>query len=232
MNRKLILFDIDGVLIKAHVVAYDYWRDLLKKHYGIDVGRSDIYTEGKTDKEVLKDLLEYKGVKNPLSDEKFTVVLGDVGNEFQKAIGERKIEPNFNVERLLTSLTQQGHILGVLTGNTREKAAIKLRRSGLEKYFKVGAFGDASVKRSDLVMMAARDVKQKLGIEFPKKDIYIIGDTVRDIRCAKEAGVKSLAVAMGVESIETLKKEKPDHLVKDFSDLENILIILNENTSD
>lgn len=80
-------------------------------------------------------------------------------------------------------------------------------------------------------MMAVRDVKQKIGIAFHKKNIYVVGDTVRDVRCAKEAGVKSIAVAMGVESAEMLKKETPDYLVNDFCDLKKVLSIFNESIS-
>jgi phosphoglycolate phosphatase-like HAD superfamily hydrolase len=224
MKEKLILFDVDGILIVPYAVSYDYWHETVKKNFGLDISQNDVYMEGKTDKEILKDLLELKGIKNPFSDKRFVNALDDVGLIARKAIVSKKIDKVPNVEEFIKRLTKEGYFIGLLTGNTLEKA--KLQRCDLWKYFEFGAYGDVTVKRSELVSIAIDEAKKKTGIEFSKENVFVIGDTVRDIRCAKEGGVKSIAVATGLESFEMLKKENPDFLFKDFTDIEKIIEVI------
>ena len=76
--------------------------------------------------------------------------------------------------------------------------------------------------------IALKDAYNKTGISFEKKDVYLIGDTIRDIKCAKDAGVKIIAVASGKESFELLQKENPDYIFKDFHNTEEIVSILTQ----
>lgn len=223
---KLVLFDVDGILVRTGSVKFDYWKAISKKHFGFDVDRHDIYTEGKTDREILFEHIQKNGIADPEKDKRFEVAIGDIGNIVSQAIKGKKIEQIPNVENLVKKLISEGFAVGLLTGNTQEKAKAKLESAGLWKYFKVCAFGDATRKRSELVSITLRDAKQKLGIEFKKEDVYLIGDTVRDIICAKEAGVKSIAVASGAESLDMLEKEKQDYLFKDFKDIDAIVRVI------
>lgn len=223
---KLMLFDVDGILVKTGSIKSDYWKAVIKKHYGIDVDRSSVYREGKTDREILFELLKNKGIANPEKDKVFFSVLNDIGNFVVEAIKGKKIEKIPNVEKFIKKLLQEKQVIGLLTGNTQEKAKAKLSNCGLWDYFKIGAFGNKTRIRSKLVPIALKDAKEKAGLDFKKEDVYIIGDTVRDIKCAKETGVKSIAIATGKENIETLKKEKPDYLFKDFSDIDKIISVI------
>ena len=225
MKEKLILFDIDGILINWESGSYDYWHETVKKHFGFDVSQNDTYTDGKTDKEILKDLLESKGVENPFSDKRFMAALDDVGVFAREFIRERKmkIEKIPNVEKLIQRLIGEKFVVGLLTGNTQEKSKAKLQACDLWKYFKIGAYGDVSERRSDLVSIAVKDAEEKTGIVFSKEDVFVVGDTVRDVRCAKEGAVKSIAVSTGKETFEMLKQENPDILFKDFADVEKII---------
>jgi len=223
MSEKLILFDVDGILTVHYAVSYDYWKEAVKNNFGIDVSINDIYSDGKTDMEILKDLLELKGIKNPLSDKRFMKVLNDIGDIAVRVIGNRKIDKVTNVEGFIKRLIEDGYSIGLLTGNTMEKAKAKLQSCDLWKYFGFGAYGDATTKRSELVQIAMSAAKKKTGKDFSKENVFVIGDTVRDTRCAKEGGVKSIAVATGAETLEMLKKENPDFLFKDFTDIEKII---------
>jgi len=223
---KLILFDIDGILIQPGAVKVDYWKISIKKHFGLDVKKEEVYRSGKTDREILIELLQKKGIQEPEKDKRFLLALNDLGNIFSEAIKGTKLEKVPNVEKLIKRLLKEKQIIGLLTGNTEERAEVKLKNANFWKHFKVGAFGDKTKNRSELVKIALNDAKEKTGIQFKKEDVYIIGDTVRDIQCAKKTEVKSIAVATGPESIEELKKEKPTHLFKDFSNIEKIMSVL------
>jgi HAD superfamily hydrolase (TIGR01549 family) len=170
----------------------------------------------------LVELLELKGIKTPEKDKRFHDALGDLGKIIKKEVKKIEIENIHNVENLVKRIVAEKHVVGLLTGNTHDKAKVKLEKAGLWKYFKTGAFGHESRIRSKLVPIAMKDAKKKTGIAFSKEDVFIVGDTVRDIQCAKEAGVKSIAVATGNESLDQFRKEKPDYLFEDFSDVDKI----------
>jgi phosphoglycolate phosphatase-like HAD superfamily hydrolase len=224
---RLVLFDVDGTLISSSSITFDYWKALVKKHFNLDTDRNDIYSEGKTDREILFEHLKDKGIKDPEKDSRFLSALNDIGNIVAKSIEGIKIQKIENVEVLLNELQKNESIInGLLTGNTYEKARAKLKNSGLWNYFKVGAFGEVTRVRSELVKTAIDDTFEKTGYKINKEDVYLIGDTTRDIKCAKEANVKIISVATGKESLEHLEKENPDYLFNDFSDIEKIISVI------
>lgn len=221
---KLVLFDVDGILISSYAFEKcDYWKESIKKHFGLDISKKDIYMQGKTDRQIFVELLELKGIMEPERDERFILMIRDFGNVVREAIRNHEAELIPGVENLLKSLQKEKCIIGLLTGNTYEKAKVKLEKAGLWEHFKVGAFGSETRKRSELVPLALKDAREKTGIDFRKEDVFLIGDTVRDIQCAKEGGVNSIAVSTGKESYEQLKREHPDYLFKDFSNPDKII---------
>ncbi|HYM65178.1 MAG TPA: HAD hydrolase-like protein, partial [Candidatus Sulfotelmatobacter sp.] len=118
---------------------------------------------------------------------------------------------------LLTSLKAKDAVLGLLSGNVEGIAWAKLQRAEIKKYFDFGAFGDNAYKRVDLVKIAKENARIILRKDFEIKDFVIVGDTPKDIQCAKEAKIKSIAVATGIYTFEDLKKEKPDLLIHNFA---------------
>lgn len=221
---KLVLFDIDGILIKD---SYSKNRPsasklLIKKHYGIEIDSPAVSLSGLTDRACLFVKLKSAGIKDPEKDPRFEIALKDFVNITRKVIDEHGLEKIQGVEELIKRLLKDKIILGVLTGNTPERAKLKLEKVNFWHYFKIGAFGHNTVVRSELVEDALKDAELKTGISFKKKDVFIIGDTIRDIQCAKEGGVKSIAVATGTENLDVLQKEKPDFAFKDFTELDAI----------
>jgi len=224
---KLILFDVDGILVPAGIVKFDYWNAVIKNHFGLDIARTSIYTQGKTDREILFELIKIAGIDNPEDDHRFIGALNEIGNIFLDIVKNEQIEKMPGVEELIKILLNKKDIfLGLLTGNTYTKAKIKLTSCGLWKYFNIGAFGDATKVRSELVKIALEDAMNKLKINFNKEDVYLIGDTIRDIYCAREAGVKCIAVATGKESIEQLNLESPDYIFSDFNNPKEIVSVI------
>jgi len=218
------LFDIDGILSKFLLkLPSDYWQASLKKYFAVDASISEIYNVGKTDKAILLEMLAVKGIKNP-DAKKLELSLKHVGKLGSHYIEEHGIAAVLNSDKFVAASKQKAYV-GLLTGNCTRRALAKINALDLMEYFSpmIGSFGEEAEKRSDLVEIAMRDAEKKTSIVFGKSDVYIIGDTVRDIWCAKEAGVKVIAVATGPENFETLEREKPDFLFKDFSNVEAML---------
>ena len=218
--KKLVLFDIDGILIKS--VSFGATTQVLKKYFGLEKP-PNIYMEGKTHRQILFECLKAIGIVEPEKDPRFEKAIKYYGTAFRKATKNKGVLRINNVERFIKELLAKGVFIGILTGNTFGAAEAKLEKAKLLKYFKFGAYGDKTMDRSKLVPVAIKEAKKATGVSFHKENVFVIGDTVRDIWCAKANRVKSIAVSTGTETLEELKKEKPDHLFKDFKDVQALL---------
>jgi phosphoglycolate phosphatase-like HAD superfamily hydrolase len=108
-------------------------------------------------------------------------------------------------------------MLGLLTGNIREGARIKLQHYNLWERFPFGAFADDSEERDHIAVVARQRGGERFGRPLRGEEIVVIGDTPLDIRCARAIEAKALAVATGNYSVEELLTHKPDWAVPDLS---------------
>ena len=232
LNQKLVLFDVDGTLInRTKKSDFSLYGIALKKHFKIK-NTKQLYCEGTTDPENLTMYLKANKIKNPKKHKNFKKAVSDLGNIEKEAqvTGKIKTKKIKNVEKLIKTLIKEKEItIGLLTGNTVNKAKVKLEKVELWHYFKVGAFSDNVFERSKLVNIAINDAEKKLNEKFNKKNVWLIGDTVKDIQCAKKAKVKIIAMATGPENVKQLKKENPDYIFQDFSDVQKIIEIIKTN---
>ena len=109
---------------------------------------------------------------------------------------------------------------GLLTGNLRRGAQIKLGHHGLWDYFPVGAFADDSEIRNELGPHAHRRARGHWGDDFPVERVWIVGDTPHDVACARAFGARALAVATGGSSASVLASHRPDAVLESLGDPE------------
>ena len=138
--------------------------------------------------------------------------------------------PNFNghgslmpgVQAILGHLSEQHDcILGILTGNWQRGAELKLNYFGLFNYFSFGAFGEDGESRLELPAAAKKRAHEKYSERIDNHiEYFIIGDTPRDIQCAKYSHCKSVAVATGEYTSSDLKAHEPELLFADLLDIE------------
>jgi phosphoglycolate phosphatase-like HAD superfamily hydrolase len=120
---------------------------------------------------------------------------------------------------LLETLQKREDIaLGLLTGNIRAGARVKLGHYGLFEHFAFGGFGDHHFDRDDVAREALAAVHENVHPQMPTERIWVIGDTPLDVKCARAIGVKVAAVATGVHSVEQLRETAPDVTLANFSD--------------
>ena len=121
------------------------------------------------------------------------------------------------IESLLRILHQRDDsMLGLLTGNWRQSGLIKLKHFGIDGFFETGAFADDSPFRNELVPIAVERAEKISGRSILKEHVFVIGDTPLDIQGARPNGVKTVAVATGIHTMEQLASENPDFLFEDF----------------
>jgi phosphoglycolate phosphatase-like HAD superfamily hydrolase len=121
------------------------------------------------------------------------------------------------VTPLLDRLTRRGAVLGLVTGNLTRIAWRKLERAGLRQYFRFGAFGEMAKTRGGLARMAIAEARRK-GWISRATTVSLVGDAPADILAARQAGIRSIAVATGLTVAEDLERYGPNHLLRDLRD--------------
>jgi phosphoglycolate phosphatase-like HAD superfamily hydrolase len=218
---KLVLFDVDGTLLSASGAGRRALDQAMRDVYGTS-GPIDGYDfRGGTDPQIIRDLLGRAGL------EEAAIAAGeaDVYRRYEALleaeIGDgRGVTVYPGVRELVEALAAREDVLvGLLTGNIEAGARIKLRSTGLWPRFRLGAYGSDHADRTRLPKVAADRAERLVGRAFPGTDTVIIGDTPRDIGCARAYGARAIAVATGWHSLDDLTAHGPDHAFADLSDL-------------
>lgn len=221
---SVLLFDVDATLLLTGHAGTRAVNRAFQHLYGLAEAMEGVRPDGKTDPLIFREILE--GKLGRLSPECEIPRIAAVYLEYLRDEVERS--PGFRVlagvRELLEALSRrEGFLLGLATGNLEEGAWIKLKRAGLDRYFDFGGFGSDAEDRTEVIRTALRRAEHKLGRPVRPEFVFVIGDTPRDILHAREAGVRSVAVATGRTSLEELTSFRPDHLVPDLCDTERLV---------
>lgn len=227
---KIVLFDIDGTLVKAGgsgKLALN--RAVMHLHGEADVC-SKFYLAGGTDKSNFRQaFIEAKGRK-PAKKEVEAIekkYLKFLPSEVKLAVKDGRYEEIPGVSKLLKFLLGQKDVmLGLGTGNLRKGAFIKLEPSGLARYFLFGGFGCDSFHRTQVLKTAVKRAGRLAGKGIEPKDVYVIGDTHKDVLAGKEAGYHTGAVTCGFGDRKKIIAAGPELVSKDFRKLKPWLIWL------
>jgi phosphoglycolate phosphatase-like HAD superfamily hydrolase len=225
---RLLLFDVDGTLLSARGAGRRAMGRALEAVYGV-TGPIDSYDfRGKTDPQIVFDLLGAAGVSAARVRDRLTPFYDryaeDLRGEIRRS-GGLEVLPGVSelVERLSDSPQA---VLGLLTGNIEVGAQIKLEPTGLLPRFRVGAYGSDDVDRAKLPAVAARRAETLLGEAIGPDRVVVIGDTPLDIACARAYGARAVSVATGWHRFEELAAHRPDVLFADFADVSRVLAAL------
>ncbi len=223
MNKKLILFDIDGTLM-YHVGARPWeaqYREGMKVAYGIAKPYEYSSYNGAVERYMAWDIAQKHNIPKEEFFAKFPQYVRAMLAHLNYWAGKGRVfEPIVDAVALVETLRiQNRHVLGILTGNARSIADWKLAHAGIPDYFTLGLYGDEADDRIALAGMVFARAKSELGWDVPKRDIVVIGDTIYDIRCGKAIGAPTIAVTTGMHADPSvLEKEKPDLLVSSLAD--------------
>ncbi len=199
----LLLLDIDGTLLAGATDAHrDALHAALFEVHGIDARKAGrpIAPAGRTDGEISRAILLAAGVSARRIDELAADVRDACGRAYaQLLIGDLSHTVLPGVRELLESLARRDDVvLGLVTGNYESVARLKLKHAGIAKYFTSGqgAFGSDDEDRAALPAIARRRAGSR-GHPYPRKDTVVIGDTPRDIACARADELRCIAVTTG-----------------------------------
>lgn len=213
----ILLWDIDGTLLRTGGAGKVAMEAGLQSAFGVTELRDGVPYSGRTDRAIARDLLAVHGLDpSPANVDRLQdAYLGGL----PAALRERPGEVCPGVADLLPVLAARPDVvLGLLTGNVRAGARVKLGHFGLWDFFACGGFGDGHHDRDDVARAAVADVRRHLGREVDPADLWVIGDTPLDVKCARAVGAKAVAVATGWHPGAELTACGPDLYLDDLSD--------------
>lgn len=236
MKRSLVLFDIDGTLLlsagagrRAINAAVADWLAELEAPVTAN-GRRGVFSgirfDGKTDPQIVAELLGAAGYE-AVQPELVARVLDRYVSHLERdlAVNGHRAFLMPGITPLLDALEADGGVvLGLLTGNVRPGARLKLHAVGLDpERFRVGAFGCDHAERPRLPPIAAERAESIFGRRPGGREVVIVGDTPADVRCAASIGARTVAVATGSYAMDELAAAGADHVFQDFTDTSRAL---------
>jgi phosphoglycolate phosphatase-like HAD superfamily hydrolase len=213
----ICLFDIDGTLLHSGGAGKAAMERALESVFGVTAGTAGIPFSGRTDRAIVRDLFVRHGIEE--SAENCRRFLAAYLDHLPRTLATHPGKVLAGVAHLLEEMHGRGDVwLGLLTGNVREGARIKLSHFALVHYFRSGGYGDWHFHRDDVAREALAELRRHLGESLPGERIWVVGDTPLDVQCARAIGARVAAVATGWHPLEELAAAQPDLLLADLAD--------------
>lgn len=226
-----MLWDVDGTLLRTNGVAQRAF-DVAAEHVlGRPAGNHEVRMSGKTDPLIALEILAFAGVAEDEARQLLPDVLGRLEAELAGARDLVREQGHVlpGVGAVLSELHGDPAVVqSVLTGNTAANAALKVQAFGLDRWLdlEVGAFGSDNHDREELVPVALERVAARHGRRLRADEVWVVGDTPRDLACARAVGARCLLVATGQFGLGELRALSPDAVVADLSDTAAVVQLL------
>jgi phosphoglycolate phosphatase len=220
---RLLLFDVDGTLVLGRRENRRWFAEALIEVFGA-AGDIDGHSfSGKIDPQIVTELVSAAGVEPQVIEAGIPRVREVYLRRLQAHLEPRHLRLLPHVVDLLERLQARGEVtLGLLTGNWEDGARTKLACFGLNRFFAFGAFSDGHRERRELPPVALQRAAEATGRVFLAAETLIIGDSVLDIDCAHQHGMRCLAVATGYTSLAELEEAGADWALPDLGEAHRV----------
>lgn len=217
----VFLFDIDGTLIKTGGAGGDALMEAFSETFGI-AKPQEVPFSGRTDRGIAQQLFQLHGVED--TQENWELLRQEYLRRLAVYLPQRVGEVLPGVAELLGALSSHSQVsIGLLTGNTREGARMKLEYYALMQHFAFGGYGDIHVNRDGVAWEALDAYRVHANGQSRDSQVWVVGDTPLDVQCARTIGARVLAVATGWHSRARLEQTNPDLLLDDLRAADTIL---------
>ncbi len=222
--RVLLLFDIDGTLLLTDGAGMRAFAHVSRELFGQHFSWDGIVTAGGLDPLLFAEAAAANGLDDdPSHHARFhAAYLERLAVELE--VGRRGVRAMPGVIELVAAVRQRwttrGDVMpGLLTGNYAAAVPLKLAAVGLDpRWFEIQALGDEAPSRPDLVALALRRYEHRFDAAIDPAAVVVIGDTPRDVHCAKAHGCVAFGVATGRYSVADLLDAGADAAVANLAD--------------
>jgi phosphoglycolate phosphatase len=225
VQKRLLLWDIDGTLISTGAAGQRAIVLATAQRFGGSGDLEGVEIAGRTDSGIAHQILVKHG--EPITEESMRTFLDLylelLAHELPRSKGQ--VLPGV-LKLLQRTESRPDTILGLLTGNLRRGAKLKLQHYQLWHFFAFGAFADDHHDRNELGAFALTRAQEATGAKFLPAQVDVIGDTGHDIACGKAFGARTIAIATGSWSRERLAEYAPDFLFNDLSNVDDVIATL------
>jgi len=210
LPSKIMLWDIDGTLLLNSAKAGAFYHDAIREVAGVGPGPDESHAveHGKTDGQILTERMERWGADLALFDA-VSARMDELSDAYLTDASRRQAAPG--VGTAVLAFAAAGWVNGLLTGNSRHRARVKLEGAGIDVApfdWDRSYFGDRFVRRSDLTAAARADLAGSTAV--------ILGDTPADGEAADAVGFPFLAVATGAFTEDRLRATSARVVVPDL----------------
>ena len=226
-----VLFDIDGTLLQTGGAGHVAFSETFRELFDIEEIPKGIPFAGRSDRAISLEIMQAVGIEP--SDKNWQVFFDDYRQRLERVLREQEGRVLPGVFELLNELEQFEQVaVGLLTGNTEFGAQAKTGAYGLAGKFAFGGYGDVRTNRNDIAadaLVAAQRFAQSHGDTGSLCGTMVIGDTPADVECGRAIDAYVVAVATGGSSLDELDACKPDLLLADLTDSEQLLSEVSES---
>lgn len=220
----ILLFDIDGTLLSVPDKGMKIFTESIRKIFGPHIQLPHQSFSGKTDWEMYRDAARFSDISNHESDSKWLLFKEIYFEYFKEQVKPEDFIIHQNAGFILDYFSKKTEITtGILTGNIQQTANHKLEMTGLFSFIEFGIYGDDHWQREKLGELAIERISQVKSTSEESHQIFIIGDTPRDVDVAKHIQAVSICVTTGKHSEINLKNHGADFVIHNLIDAKSII---------
>jgi len=221
--KTLLLFDIDGTLLRAEDATHQAMDRSFRDIFGAEATTQDISFLGRTDPELFQEA-SVKILGRRLDAGEYSSLIDMYLRFLPEELKRCAFRLMPGVARLLSELSRRTDVLlGLETGNLESAAYLKLKCGDIDHYFSFGGFGSDSPDRTELLRVAISRGRKIVGDNIPDKNVFVIGDSPHDITAGRNCGVNTIAVGTGRGDSSKLLGESPSCFLPDLSDVPSFM---------
>ena len=198
---------------------------------GLDPGDHGVHMSGKTDPQIALEILAALAIEGEEAQRDLPEILRHLEKEVEAAITQMRRDGRIHPGAMAVVRRLHGApdvVQTLLTGNLEANAFVKVSLFGLEPFFdfEVGAYGSDDPDRDRLIPVAMDKLRRVRDQTVAPGDVWVVGDTPRDLDCARAGGARCLLVGTGRYGFDALKDLTADAVLPDLSDTEAVVGIL------